>query len=149
MWGRLRSLILLAWGVLATLSRRLVPGRSSLLRFADHYQGEGILATTPTETELLSTTGRCTACGICEQVVSVTPEGTVPSVMRFVLAGTRSLPDYDAAGGMLSGLSEDQLERAQAICPRSVPIIAWTQLVREHAGRRQGVTPTVDYSETN
>lgn len=143
---RISSLLILAIALFKTLALRLWPRRPSLVRFAEHYQSEGIVAVTAEEAAILVRAGRCFACGLCDQTaldagdrddaaLPRTTNAPGPSIMGFVLAGTRSLPDYDASAFDLSALPEGRLREAEKVCPRQVPIVELAHLVRSYEAR--------------
>lgn len=137
MFARLSALILLALGLVKTLLLRFSVVRS-LEQFGEHYGGEGILRVSTEEAKLLSRAGACTACGRCDAFegtrVAESQRG-YRGMMAFVLAGTRSLPDYGYTARTISEVPDDAFVVAARECPENVPLLSLSALVRKHAAR--------------
>ncbi len=142
MWGRLVALVLLAFGFLRALARRATPTRP-LSRFREQYQDDGILAVTAEEAIVLTSVGRCVACGKCDRGEATRIRESTQGyrgMMAFSLSGARSLPDYPAASHMIAGIGDEAFETAERACPVHVPLLALARLVRGHAQRMADAT---------
>jgi hypothetical protein len=137
MFGRFKALFLLAFGLVKTLLQRFGPARS-LQVFQEHYGSENIVAVTTEEAKLLSRVIACTACGRCDafegQRVATSARG-YRGMMAFVLAGTRSLPDYGRTSATIVDVPDEAFVQAEKECPEAVPLLSLAQLVRSHAAR--------------
>lgn len=131
--SRLKALILLATGLMVVLLRRLVGQGDPMASFAEHYASEGILPVLPEEQGALMAGNTCVACGRCNRWAE--ERGQAPDIMGFVLAGTRSLPDYVAARRDLGEISEETLRGCESVCPTNVPLVRLYRLVSSHAER--------------
>jgi hypothetical protein len=136
--GRAFALLLLAWSLLTTVVRRLLPGRPALRQFEDHYAREGVLSVTPDEHRLLTMSYVCTGCGQCDrgeaERIQHTRKG-YRGLAAMVLGGTRSLVDYDVVSNSISEVPHDALVAAEKACPEGVPIVKLVGLIRGHAER--------------
>lgn len=87
---------------------------------------------------MLGRAGRCISCGRCdagEGTRIAQSGGAYRGMMHFVLAGNRSLPDYDAVSRMIEGVPEDAFLQAESECPANVPLLSLARLVRNHGTR--------------
>lgn len=102
------------------------------------YGAEGILGVTESEHRELALPGGCTGCGLCDGALVPSPQApSSRSIMRFVLAGVRSMPDYGIARHLLDDITPAELEEGQRLCPFDVRIVPLAALVREHAHRQR------------
>lgn len=137
MFARVTALFLLALGLLKTLLLRFGPKRSLLL-FAQHYGSEGIVVVSPQEAKQLARAGRCTACGRCDAFEGervANSHGGYRGMMAFVLAGTRSLPDYRHTAATIADVPDEAFLAAERECPEGVPLLGLAQLARKYASR--------------
>jgi hypothetical protein len=122
--ARLHAGWLLGTSLINTLVRRAFsPESAGLARFHSNYDQDGLCALTPKERLDLPPFSHCIACGLCDQGLCMHQQGTVaPSIMRFVLSSSRSIPDYDVADELLLGLDDRVLLDAEMRCPTHVPL---------------------------
>lgn len=140
MFARISALFLLALALLKTLVFRLVSSRS-LEKFAEHYGSEGIARVSFEEARVLAEVGRCTACGRCDALEGARvgdSRSGYQGMMAFVLAGTRSLPDYGYTAATICEVPEEAFLAAERQCPENVPLLSLARLVRNHAARVSG-----------
>ncbi len=132
MFARLSALFLLGLALLKTLIARWTRP-NPLVRFSEHYGSEGILPVARSDARVLAEVHRCTACGRCDENEGeriAASGGRYRGMMAFALAGTRSLPDFDATKAALEGIDESAFEAAEARCPEGVPLLELARLVR-------------------
>jgi ferredoxin len=129
---KLHALWLLGTAMLLVVLRRLFLRRDPIRQFEEYYAEEGSLPLAEEESVLLQTPNRCTGCGRCDLDQS-------GRLVRFMLAGTRSLPDADAGALLVATFSDAEIESAEKACPEQVPISQFVHLVRSHAARKLAI----------
>ena len=133
-----QSFFLLGLALIKTLLLRLAPAKNPVERFNSVYGKEGILSVLPVEAAVLKRAGTCTACGRCDRDQAERVKRTrvgYRGMMAFALGGARSLTDAPASALVISELTEDEIARAEALCPQGVPLLDLSRLVRHHARR--------------
>lgn len=139
MFARISALFFLALALVKTLVLRLRSARS-LERFTEHYGGEGVVRVSEEEASVLARVGRCTACGRCDAYEGPRVSNSrcgYQGMMVFVLAGTRSLPDYGNTAATICEVPDDAFLVAERECPENVPLLSLARLVRRYSARVQ------------
>lgn len=135
--ARLKALSLLAWALVRTLGRRLMGrSRQGIAAFRGNYDADALPPVSAGEREDMAEFGRCIACGLCDRGESArvaASGGRYRGVMAFVLAGTRSMPDFVWAASTIEGLGDDVLRDKEQICPTRVPLVRLAGFVRDKA----------------
>ncbi len=135
MLRRLHALWLLGWSFLLTLLRVYlrIGTRRGYGAFLRLYQEDGLRPLDDTERHTLNGAGRCIACSRCERgdgPVRQRHGAVYPGLMSLVLAASRSSPDFIHGAIGWGVLSQEELQRREALCPVGVPIAALGQLMR-------------------
>ncbi|HTJ80226.1 MAG TPA: hypothetical protein VL400_00845 [Polyangiaceae bacterium] len=134
--GRALAAWVLAGALVRVLVARAFGAFTGLGLFRANYGPDRLPPVDPSEREAMASFGRCIACGRCdvgeaERVAA--SRGEYPGVMQFVLASSRSMPDFDAAERALAWVPEDVLVAKDRICPAGVPISRLARFVRAKA----------------
>lgn len=134
--GRALAAIVLAVALVRVLLLRAFGVLTGLPLFRKNYGPDRLPPVTPPERAAMPTFSGCFACGRCdvgegERVRA--SRGAYPGLMRFVLATSRSMPDFDAAERALAFVPEETLRDKERICPAHVPFTALARFVREKA----------------
>ncbi len=131
---------LAAWVLAGALVRVLVARAFGVLTgirlFRQNYGPDRLPPVEPAERPALASFGGCIACGRCDlgEAERISASGGAYSgVMRFVLASSRSMPDYDAAERTLEWVTDEVLEGKERVCPADVPIASLARFVRAKA----------------
>jgi len=140
MLGRIFALFLLGSALVKTLLLRLGTPRTGKLAFDETYGEEGLVAVLPDESLVLQKAGGCVACGRCDRGEGsrIAKSPRYRGIQAFVLAGTRSMPDYSTVANDIREVPDEALVEAERECPENVPIKALADLVRGYAKRNQG-----------
>lgn len=156
----LHAQFFLAWRLVMHFARKLWPWapRYGFHRFQENYVAEGLPPTLPAFRLLAPELGRCTACGLCDDVCPILRGTTTVECAdgflgpaTFVLSGARSAPHLHDLKGTLAVLGGPVCEACRAcdaVCPERIPIakLAATfeeqRLIIERA--RQGQLAIVD-----
>jgi succinate dehydrogenase/fumarate reductase-like Fe-S protein len=99
--------------------------RSGKRRFLDNYGSEGLFPMTAEDHAVLRTASRCIHCGLCDAfdlAVATLPRATYDGASLLPLVYSRSIPNLAWARAPLAQLREEQLIRAEAVCPSRVPL---------------------------
>jgi hypothetical protein len=135
---RIKAFLLLALALVRTLVRRaLGRGRSGLRAFRANYAADGLAPVSAEQRRGMAAFGRCIACGLCdrgERERIARSEGAYRGVMAFVVAASRSMPDFGAAAVTLRHLPDDVLAEKERRCPTKVPMREIAAFVREKSG---------------
>ncbi|NUP08987.1 MAG: hypothetical protein HOW73_23300 [Polyangiaceae bacterium] len=134
--GRALAAMVLAIALVRVLFLRAFGVLTGLPLFRQNYGPDRLPAVDPEERAQMPRFSACFACGRCdigegERVRA--SNGAYPGMMRFVLASSRSMPDYDAAERALAFVPEDVLRDKEAICPAHVPFTALARFVKKKA----------------
>lgn len=131
--GRLHAMVLLFWALVRTLVRILLGGgREGLGAFRANYDADQLPPVAPAEREALAGFGGCVACGLCDRGEGIRiaeSRGAWRGTMSFVLAASRSMPDYPAAARTLVAVPLEALEAHERECPARVPIASLARFV--------------------
>jgi ferredoxin len=160
---RLHAQVNLAWKLVRHWLLKAWPWaeRFGLVRFQENYVAEGIPPTTGAFRLLAHEPGRCTACGVCDDVCPIlrgslpapqsASQGAFLGPMTFVLAGARAAPQLDDVRDTLQTLNGapcDSCRRCDAACPERIPIAQLAVVLQEQRviveRARQGVLPICD-----
>lgn len=140
--GRFQALFLLAWALIVTLFRRAFGrGPRGLALFRANYDADRLPPVSQEEREELSSFGGCIACGRCnvgDGPKMASSGGAFPGTMALMLAGSRSMPDYDAAVRGFAFVSDEELAEKEGGCPTGVPMRRIAGFVRRKAGEVGG-----------
>lgn len=127
-WKKLKGDLYLVYRALvAHPLRRLFSAddRTGKQRFLDNYAAEGLVPMTPEDRDVLHGAARCIHCGLCDAydlALSAIPRTAYDGASLLPIAYSRATPDLPRARAALSQLREDQLIRAEAVCPTRVPL---------------------------
>lgn len=129
-------MFVLAKALVRVLVLRAFGALTGLPLFKKNYGPDRLPPVDPDERSHMPAFSGCFACGRCdvgegERIRA--SNGSYPGMMRFVLASSRSMPDYDAAERALSFVSDDVLKDKEKICPAHVPFSALARFVRAKA----------------
>jgi hypothetical protein len=141
--GRLKSWLLLAWSLLVSLVS-LLRQRNGLTRFRAQYASERLPPLRPEELSVLSRSGRCIACGLCDRGESERmgeAHGGYPGLMTLVLSAARSTVDLGAAAHSFAHLSPEILAAKERDCPTGVPLGELGAYVLAKTGELGGPLP--------
>jgi succinate dehydrogenase/fumarate reductase-like Fe-S protein len=135
--GRLHALLLLSWAFLVMLAKKVFrTGPRGIALFRANFEAEHLSSITATERHELASFSRCIACGRCDagdgQRIAAS-NGTYPGTMALMVASSRSLPDFAAAGEALRWISDEDLARKESVCPTRVPMRRIAAFIRAHA----------------
>jgi hypothetical protein len=136
--GRALALAVLFRSLLQVTLEKLFGARSGLALFHDNYDADRLPALEPAERDGFPRFSRCIACGRCdvgEGERMARSGGAYSGMMAFVLASSRSMPDYDAAVLALEHVPEGVLAAKEDVCPTGVPFVALARFVRAKADR--------------
>jgi hypothetical protein len=117
---------------------KLFGARSGLALFHDNYDADRLPVVEPAERDAFPRFSRCIACGRCdigEAERIARSGGAYSGMMAFVLASSRSMPDYDAAVLALEHVPEAVLAAKEDVCPTGVPFVSLARFVRATAER--------------
>lgn len=143
--GRALALIVLAIALVRVLFLRAFGTVTGLPLFKQNYGPDRLPAVDAAERLAMPAFSGCFACGRCDVGEAErirASHGAYPGVMRFVLATSRSMPDFDAAERALAFVPDAVLEEKTRICPAHVPIADLARFVRAKAAMMRDVTPT-------
>ncbi len=118
----LYTVAILAYGLLRSMLGALFGRRRGLAAFMTSYAPDRLPALSPSERANLPAMSSCIACGICGH-----------EVMSVMLAGARSMPDFDASTKLLARLTDKQLAMLEPRCPTRVPMRQIAAFVRTKA----------------
>lgn len=120
----------LAWRTTLHYLRKLWPWRErfGLERFRQNYVHEGLPPATETVRSLAHQPGRCTMCGLCDEVcplMDTLPIEAFLGPMTFVISGARAAPhfgDVETTLRTLVGSTCQACRRCEDMCPEQIPI---------------------------
>jgi len=130
---RLYAVFLLAWSLVRSLVDGLLGQRRGVERFQENYAADRLPPITPEERALLPLLSGCVACGLCDVGDAArigAAQGLYAGPMDLALASSRSMPDFDAARLSLEATTDEDLARAEALCPTRVPLRRIAAFVR-------------------
>ncbi|MFO0551780.1 MAG: hypothetical protein U0271_25565 [Polyangiaceae bacterium] len=134
--GRALAALVLAAALVRVLVLRAFGVLTGLTLFKQNYGPDRLPAVNPTEREAMPAFSGCFACGRCDvgegERMSAS-RGRYPGVMGFVLASSRSMPDYDAAARSIAEVPDAVFAEKERGCPAHVPIEALARFVRAKA----------------
>jgi hypothetical protein len=134
--GRLHALLVLAWGLLRSLTAPLFGARRGLAEFRRSYAADHLPPLSPSERKLLPRFSGCIACGLCdvgEGAAIARSGGRYTGVMDLMLCSSRNMPDFDAAARSFEAVGDDRLAELEARCPARVPMRELAAFVRSKA----------------
>ncbi|NUO51952.1 MAG: hypothetical protein HOV80_24140 [Polyangiaceae bacterium] len=134
--GRALAALVLGVSLVKVLIKRAFGAVTGLRLFKENYGPDRLPAVAPGEREAMMKFSGCIACGRCdlgEGERMRASRGAYPGMMAFVLASSRSMPDFDAAERALGFVDDDVLAQKEAICPADVPFRALARFVRAKA----------------
>ncbi|MBL9026682.1 MAG: hypothetical protein JNL21_31070 [Myxococcales bacterium] len=134
--GRALAALVLGISLVKVLVKRAFGVLTGLPLFLQNYGPDRLPPVTPDERSMMPKFSGCFACGRCdigEAERIRKSRGAYPGVMGFVLASSRSMPDYDAAERALAFVDDAVLAAKEEICPAHVPISALARFVRAKA----------------
>jgi hypothetical protein len=116
--GRLHALLLLSWAFLVMLAKKVFrTGPRGIALFRANFEAQ-LSSITATERHELASFSRCIACGRCDagdgQRIAAS-NGAYPGTMVLMVASSRSLPDFAAAGEALRWISDEDLARKERL----------------------------------
>lgn len=144
--GRALAAIVLATSLIKVLLKRAFGAVTGLRLFHANYGPDRLPAVAPAEREVMPRFSGCFACGRCdvgEAERMRASRGAYPGMMAFVLASSRSMPDYDAAERALAFVDEGVLAEKEQACPAHVPFRALARFVRAKADDVRAPAPSV------
>ena len=139
--GRILALFVLARSLVKVFFDRLFRAKTGLPLFRQNYDADRLPPLDAEERAAMPGLSGCIACGRCDHGEGSrmgASEGAYPGLMAFVLASSRSMPDFDAAALALAHLDEGGLEAKELRCPTAVPLRALVRFVRRKAVLVQG-----------
>jgi succinate dehydrogenase/fumarate reductase-like Fe-S protein len=135
--GQLHALALLAW---AFVRRQLKDisgtGPRGIALFRANFDAEKLSRLSTRQRAELATFSRCIACGRCDEgdgARIAESRGAYPGTMTFVLASSRSMPDFVLAEEALRWITDEDLAAKEKICPTAVPMRRIAAFVRQYA----------------
>lgn len=142
--GRALAVVVLGWAMLRATVKRLFGAVTGLRLFHENYGRERLLPVDRETREAMGAFSRCIGCARCdvgeaERVAA--SRGAYPGLMRFVLASSRSMPDYDAAALAIAHVPPDVLRAKESLCPTGVPFVALGHFVQTKARRARRPGP--------
>lgn len=159
----LHAQVNLAWKLVRHWLLKLWPWAPhfGFLRFQENYVAEGLPPTTAAFRLLAHQPGRCTSCGLCDEVCPILngslaapqspSQGAFLGPMTFVLAGVRAAPALDDIKDTLMTLNGPVCggcRRCDATCPERIPIQQLAGVMEEQRTiverARQGIMPITD-----
>jgi hypothetical protein len=134
--GPALSALVLALALVRVLFLRAFGAVTGLPLFKKNYGPDRLPPVEPAERAEMPRFSGCFACGRCdvgegERIRA--SDGAYPGMMRFVLASSRSMPDFDAAERALRWVPEEVLLEKERICPARVPFSSLARFVRAKA----------------
>lgn len=142
--GRALAVVVLGWAMLRATVKRLFGAVTGLRLFHENYGRERLLPVDGATREAMGAFSRCIACARCdvgEAERIAASRGAYPGLMRFVLASSRSMPDYDAAALAIEHVPLDVLRAKERLCPTGVPFVALVRFVQTKARRARRAGP--------
>jgi hypothetical protein len=143
--ARLKALFLLAWALIRSLARRLLGrGAVGLDAFRANYDADRLPPLSAEEREVLGTFGRCIACGLCDRGEGprvAASQGAYRGIMPLVLAGSRSMPDFETAALGFSHVPLEVLAEKELVCPTGVPLRRIARFVADKAAETRRPVP--------
>lgn len=133
---RVSALFLLAWSLVRSLLDGFFGQRRGVKQFQANYAADRLPPVEPDERVMLPTLSGCIACGLCnvgDAVRIATSHGAYAGPMDLALASSRSMPDFDAALVSIEKTTDEDLARAEALCPTRVPLRRIVAFVRAKA----------------
>jgi hypothetical protein len=131
---RFRALWLLGWSLVRTVFALIfTPRGRGLARFESNYAADRLLPVPATEQANLRAFSGCIACGRCNEGRYAGTNQSTRGMMNLVLAGSRSMPDFDAAVADMRGWDEATLAELERRCPTRVPFRQLVSFVRSQA----------------
>jgi ferredoxin len=124
----------LAWRVVVHAANMLVPrrARDGLAQFHQNYLADALVAATPASRALSSMAGRCTVCGLCDDVCPLlrTAHDEFMGPQAFVVSGLRATPqlvDLRSTLQVLQGETCRSCRACVSACPVDIPILELAQ----------------------
>jgi hypothetical protein len=142
--GRALAAIVLAVALVRVLFLRAFGALTGIVLFRKNYDPDRLPPVDAAERKQLTSFSGCFACGRCDAGEGERIRqggGRYQGMMSFVLAASRSMPDYDAASLALEGIPDSVLKAKDEICPAHVPISALARFVRAKAAAVSLETP--------
>lgn len=99
--------------------------RTGKERFLGNYAPEGLLPTSEADREVLNGASRCIHCGLCDAYdpsLSTLPRSLHLGASQLPVSYSRAVPDIPHVADIVARLDEQQLTRAEAVCPTRVPL---------------------------
>lgn len=127
---------MLARSLVRVIIANILGRKRGLTIFHENYDADRLPPVDADERALMPGFSRCIACGRCDVGEAdriAASGGAYSGLMSFVLAGSRSMPDHDAAVLALDYVPEEVLAAKEAICPTGVPFVALSRFVRKKA----------------
>jgi len=134
--GRALAAWVLAGALVRVLVARAFGAVTGIRLFRENYGPDRLPPVRAEERGAIASFGGCIACGRCdvgEAERMAASRGAYPGMMRFVLASSRSMPDFDAAERALAWVPEEVLLEKDRVCPAGVPISSLARFVRQKA----------------
>ncbi len=131
--GRALAAIVLAIALVRVLLLRAFGRITGLALFRQNYGPDRLPPVAAAERAAMPGFSGCFACGRCNLGEAERVRGSggeYPGVMAFVLASSRSMPDFDAARRALTHMPDELLAQKENICPARVPLRALARFVR-------------------
>jgi len=133
--ARIHAGWLLGTSLLLTLLRRLFGSPYGLELFKRNFHEDRLLPLTTEEHRALPSLSACIACGRCDEGEARPQPPQWRGMMAFTLSASRSMPDYEAAAGMVARFDDDTLSRLEGRCPARIPFRRMAGFVRGYAVR--------------
>ncbi|MFO0757658.1 MAG: hypothetical protein U0359_14270 [Byssovorax sp.] len=134
--GRALALTILVWSMIKVWFDRAFGVKTGLPLFHENYDADRLPPVDRDERAQMPAFSRCIACGRCdlgEAERMARSNGAYPGLMAIVLAGSRSMPDHDAAARALAHVPDEVLAQKETICPTRVPFLDLARFVRRKA----------------
>jgi hypothetical protein len=134
--GRALAALVLGVSLVKVLLKRAFGAVTGLKLFHQNYGPDRLPAVAAAERLEMPRFSGCFACGRCdfgEGERMRASRGAYPGMMAFVLASSRSMPDFDAAERALGHVDDDILREKEDVCPVDVPFRALARFVRAKA----------------
>lgn len=129
--GRSLAIAVLAWAFVRTTWMRMTGAVTGLRLFRANYAADRLPPLSAMDRAALARFSGCVMCGRCNEVVALKSG----SLMSHVVAGSRSMPDFDVAKLDWQAVPEEALQRAEQICPGRVPLRELRSFVIAKSGR--------------